>query len=263
MKDFFYGVFGMNAPRLMGFARVLDDEISTILYKIQRHLPKEGLEPCTDTIVQARDVFFNSIINVSSEIGSIFSKITDAKKGQLSEADLWSIEKSLKEVCTEFLRLFVAFAHPLISFQSLLVSAKEADEKRFFKKIKGNALENINTQIDLIINIENVWRTNVQVVTMYQETLPSVIDLLVTDARAYEEERVNTKAVAITEAKIDAQTRGMMELYKGQLGLLAEHKKNGLDVERETFEMRKKLIELEREENSAMIKDLINTLDSI
>jgi hypothetical protein len=54
-----------------------------------------------------------------------------------------------------------------------------------------------------------------------------------------------------------------IRLLREQVALISEHKREGLNVEREIYTMREKLLEYERQENSAMIGDLIKTLDSI
>jgi hypothetical protein len=65
------------------------------------------------------------------------------------------------------------------------------------------------------------------------------------------------------EAKATGQAEAMLKMYKGQLSLLQDHKKRGLDIEQETFELRKKLLQLESEENEKMINDMIKTLDRL
>lgn len=64
-------------------------------------------------------------------------------------------------------------------------------------------------------------------------------------------------------AKARGQSKAMLSLYGGQLRLLEDHKKRGLNIEKESFELRKKLLELETEENEKMINDLLRTLDKI
>lgn len=54
-----------------------------------------------------------------------------------------------------------------------------------------------------------------------------------------------------------------IKLFREQVALIAAHKREGLNVEREIYDMRKKLLEFERDENSAMIGDLISTLDRL
>lgn len=64
-------------------------------------------------------------------------------------------------------------------------------------------------------------------------------------------------------AKTRGQSRALMELYKGQLSLLQDHKRRGLDIEQETFELKKNLLRLESEENEKMINDMLRTLDRL
>jgi uncharacterized membrane protein len=64
-------------------------------------------------------------------------------------------------------------------------------------------------------------------------------------------------------AKSRGQAQGMIMLYQEQMRLLVEHKRQGLDIERETYTMREKLLKLEREENNGMVQDLLRTLDSL
>jgi flagellar biosynthesis component FlhA len=54
-----------------------------------------------------------------------------------------------------------------------------------------------------------------------------------------------------------------IQLLREQVALIAAHKREGANVEREIYDMRVKLLEFERQENNAMIGDLIKTLDGI
>lgn len=66
-----------------------------------------------------------------------------------------------------------------------------------------------------------------------------------------------------TNAENDARNRSTLALLSGQVALLAQHKREGLVIENQAFELRQKLLELERTENSAMIQDLKRSLDNI
>lgn len=79
--------------------------------------------------------------------------------------------------------------------------------------------------------------------------------------RAYNRQLKEIEEKEYVKAK--GQSRAMLSLYEGQLSLLQDHKKRGMDIEKESFELRKKLLELERQENSEMINDLLRTLDRI
>lgn len=61
----------------------------------------------------------------------------------------------------------------------------------------------------------------------------------------------------------NTKNNAMLEAYRKQLELLYEYKSKGMDIERETFAMRKELLELEKSENKEMIDDLLNTLDRL
>lgn len=67
----------------------------------------------------------------------------------------------------------------------------------------------------------------------------------------------------IERAKAEGQAEAMLKMYKGQLSLLQDHKKRGMDIEKETFDLRKKLLKLESDENEKMINDLLKTLDRL
>lgn len=64
-------------------------------------------------------------------------------------------------------------------------------------------------------------------------------------------------------AKAKGQSKALMSLYERQLELLQDHKRRGMDIEKETFDLRKQLLELERQENNGMINDLLKTLDRL
>lgn len=84
-----------------------------------------------------------------------------------------------------------------------------------------------------------------------------------------EQEKIEArrKELQSIEENAYAKTRGesiaLLSLYEGQLRLLQDHKRRGMDIERESFDLRKKLLELERQENNEMINDLLRTLDRI
>ena len=64
-------------------------------------------------------------------------------------------------------------------------------------------------------------------------------------------------------AKSRGKARGLSELYRTQIELMIKYKKEGGNIEKEIFSMRKELLSLEREENNAMVQELIETLDRL
>jgi uncharacterized membrane protein len=64
-------------------------------------------------------------------------------------------------------------------------------------------------------------------------------------------------------AKARGKAKGLAELYKTQIELLVEYKRKGLDIEKEIYSMREKLLSLEKQENSVMVEELLQTLDRI
>lgn len=64
-------------------------------------------------------------------------------------------------------------------------------------------------------------------------------------------------------AKSRGKAKGLAELYKTQIELLVEYKRKGLDIEKEIYSMREKLLSLEKQENSIMVEELLQTLDRI
>lgn len=92
------------------------------------------------------------------------------------------------------------------------------------------------------------------------------MEIYLTKQKQAEKEAYNKQLQEIEDkeyAKTRGQSRALLSLYEQQLKLLQEHKKRGVDIERETFDLRKKLLELERQENSEMINDLLQTLDRV
>lgn len=64
-------------------------------------------------------------------------------------------------------------------------------------------------------------------------------------------------------AKSRGKAKGLEKIFRVQIELMIEYKKQGLNIERDIYEMREKLLSLEREENNVMIQDLLRTLDSL
>lgn len=60
-----------------------------------------------------------------------------------------------------------------------------------------------------------------------------------------------------------ARASQQLDLYRQQVAILAEYKKKEGDITAELLAMRQKLLALESQENEAMVKKLIQTLDSI
>lgn len=67
----------------------------------------------------------------------------------------------------------------------------------------------------------------------------------------------------VEAAKARGKAKGLAELYKTQIDLLIEYKSKGVEIEKDIYSMREKLLSLEREENNAMIQDLMATLDKL
>ena len=61
----------------------------------------------------------------------------------------------------------------------------------------------------------------------------------------------------------EVRNNATLDYMKVLIDLYAKYKEKGLSVEKEIFDMRAKLLELEGQENKAMIQDLVNTLDSL
>lgn len=59
------------------------------------------------------------------------------------------------------------------------------------------------------------------------------------------------------------RNQSTVELLTAQVNLIAAQKKEGLNVEREIYQMREKLLAYERVENTAMIEDLKQVLDNL
>jgi hypothetical protein len=64
-------------------------------------------------------------------------------------------------------------------------------------------------------------------------------------------------------AKSRGKAKGLSELYKTQIELMIKYKREGVNIENDIYEMRKRLLSLEREENNAMVQDLLGTLDRL
>lgn len=80
-------------------------------------------------------------------------------------------------------------------------------------------------------------------------------------AKEYQEELKRIEDIEAAKAR--GKAKGLAELYKTQIDLLIEYKSRGIEIEKEVYSMREKLLSLEREENNAMIQDLMATLDKL
>jgi hypothetical protein len=64
-------------------------------------------------------------------------------------------------------------------------------------------------------------------------------------------------------AKYRGQSKGIAHLYKAQVELMLEYKRQGARIDQEMFAMREKLISLESQENKIMLTELLNTLNEL
>jgi flagellar biosynthesis component FlhA len=95
-------------------------------------------------------------------------------------------------------------------------------------------------------------------------TASSAVSAALSDRRSEKEFQTNLRREVQRERELSAvRNEGMIELLRGQVELIARHKREGADVEREIIEMRKKLLDYEATENKAMIGELISTLDCL
>lgn len=104
--------------------------------------------------------------------------------------------------------------------------------------------------------------------SLLESRVRCLIDALSKNISAYER-AIQEKRNALQdleeeeEAKARGKAKGLAMLYETQIQLLLKYKKDGLDIEKEVFSMREKLLVLEKQENSAMVQELMQTLDSI
>jgi flagellar biosynthesis component FlhA len=95
-------------------------------------------------------------------------------------------------------------------------------------------------------------------------TASSAVSTALSDRRSEKEFQTNLRREVQRERELSAvRNEGMIELLRAQVELIAKHKREGADVEREIIEMRKKLLDYEATENKAMIGELISTLDRL
>lgn len=63
--------------------------------------------------------------------------------------------------------------------------------------------------------------------------------------------------------QLDKPDIRIINTFKQQLDLLLKYKKDGLDIERQAFELQEKLFTLENQQNKQMIDDMLRTLEDI
>ena len=92
----------------------------------------------------------------------------------------------------------------------------------------------------------------------------NVVSSALSERRQEKEFQTGLRREVQRERELSAvRNESTIQLFREQVALIAAHKREGLNVEREIYDMRKKLLEFERDENSAMIGDLISTLDRL
>jgi flagellar biosynthesis component FlhA len=95
-------------------------------------------------------------------------------------------------------------------------------------------------------------------------TASSAVSTALSDRRSEKHFQTNLRREVQRERELSAvRNEGMIALLCAQVELIAKHKREGADVEREVIEMRKKLLDYEATENKAMIGELISTLDRL
>ncbi len=95
-------------------------------------------------------------------------------------------------------------------------------------------------------------------------TTSSAVSTALSDRRDEKNFQTNLRRKVQEERELAAvRNESTIQLLCAQVELIAKHKQEGANVEREIYDMRKKLLDYEKQENSAMIAELISTLDSI
>lgn len=89
--------------------------------------------------------------------------------------------------------------------------------------------------------------------------MPMEFDTLIQESK--ENERL--KGLKNISEYEESRVSGSLSLLTAQIKLIEEHKINGFNVEREILQMRRQVLELERQENNTMVQDLLKTLDSL
>ena len=92
------------------------------------------------------------------------------------------------------------------------------------------------------------------------------------EERAYQKEQARDRAkweeqlsreLKREQELAKVRNTSQIESYRAQVQLMIEFKKQGADIDREVFAMREKLLTLEKQENSAMVQDLLSTLNAL
>lgn len=96
-----------------------------------------------------------------------------------------------------------------------------------------------------------------------QKAKSDIESKLLREAENAEWQRQLDREIAREKALGQAKNENVLQAIKDQIMIMHTYREKGLDVERQIMEMRKELLELEGQENEAMLNQLKTALDSM
>lgn len=244
----------------------LVEKVNAIIQEIIAHTPDiVTRENWGEHIVSQKDLIMSAFEKVIVPLLDKLNKIADSIDNYFDDEDYHSIYKIIKILGQSLDLMITSYKENRRIFNEEIRYLIAQDDKRwFFKKVSQDSRDGMNTLISLFdLYIDGMEMNKYAIDVVVLSDLPSKLDELLKHSNQTRKNELARQTESLESARSRGQAQGMIDLFKAQMSLLIEHKKNGLDIERETYEMRRKLLELERQENNAMVQDLLKTLDSL
>jgi hypothetical protein len=247
--------------RLRGTARKIDERLYDLIFRCEKYTPiDKGDEvdySACDNLIEA---FKGLVVNFVTK----YSETLDMCDDSMSLEELDYLQEKFQETKRKFMLAFVSNVKPFLNFQKRMLEAIAEDDKRiFFKKINKEMRDRITATISLTELNHDGWMRNIELLNSFdthdKDKIEEIEDKIKQRIENEELDKIRSKE----RAKSDGQSDGLMKLYKGQIEMLAQSKKEGLAIDNEIFAMREKLLTLEKQENSAILEELKQTLNSI
>jgi hypothetical protein len=249
----------MSKTLLKGRAREVNKELTDLLSKIRIRKIKKHEDDfdylnytikCFDGVDDLKGDLLNCLRGIDNSINNV--------------SDLYELSDTIKIVIDEFIQTFAEHAavwsRVAVDFDKVI---EENDKRLIFKIIKSSEIKRKLSLIDKVKHVLAQWQLESRMFESIIDQLPVLIERVEGEI----EERIRNDNLSnlhdIEQAKTAGMVNGMLKLYEGQIKMLIDAKKQGLIIESEILEMRGKLLNLEKQENSAMLQELMQTLDSI
>jgi hypothetical protein len=245
------------SERISGKTKNILKKLNSIKYDVSNFDIPQGDDKDSDpeNVIKIHKLFLNEASEIPKQIKEIILSIDI----NFSESEVHEIEKLIEAVLMECKRAYVMMQRGIMIFRIKCLEEISIDDKRFFKKIKQEERDQRFKLLEMGERLSGLIDSLKESIDELEESMVEYFDSVISTKKHVDKKMVELEEIEKEERK----NNGILDLYKAQMQVLLQAKKEGFAIESEIFSMREKLLNLEKQENSAMLQDLIQTLDSI